>query len=104
MLDALKQELDTYVTAGKLTQEQSDLILKYYAEQQALQQNGIGRGGKEGRNGQGMSRNGRNGQGMPQNGFGKGGHNSRFGNMPSGTDNAAPDANPSATPNGNPDV
>ena len=32
-LDSLKQELTTYVTDGKLTQEQADLILKYYMEQ-----------------------------------------------------------------------
>ena len=32
-LDTLKQELTTYVNEGKLTQEQADLILKYYMEQ-----------------------------------------------------------------------
>ena len=31
-LDTLKQELTTYVNEGKLTQEQADLILKYYTE------------------------------------------------------------------------
>ena len=30
ILDSLKQELDACVTAGTLTQEQADLILKYY--------------------------------------------------------------------------
>ena len=32
-LDALKTELDAYVVEEKLTQEQADLILKYYSEQ-----------------------------------------------------------------------
>ena len=32
-LDALKTELDAYVTDEKLTQEQANLILKYYTEQ-----------------------------------------------------------------------
>lgn len=111
VLDALKQDLDTYVVSGKLTQEQADLILKYYAEQQALQQNGIGRGGKGMRNGQGMpqnnqgtQQNGRNGQGMQQNGFGKNGRGNRFGNMPDGSGNSSTDANSSATPKGNPDI
>ena len=31
-LDTLKQELTTYVNESKLTQEQADLILKYYTE------------------------------------------------------------------------
>ena len=31
-LETLKQELDAYVANGKLTQEQADLILKYYTE------------------------------------------------------------------------
>ncbi|MBQ7487797.1 MAG: hypothetical protein IJT77_09930 [Clostridia bacterium] len=33
--DALKSELDAYVEAGTLTQEQADLILNYSAEQQS---------------------------------------------------------------------
>ena len=32
-LDALKAELDAYVTEEKLTQEQAELILEYYSEQ-----------------------------------------------------------------------
>ena len=32
-LDALKAELDAYVVDEKLTQDQADLILKYYSEQ-----------------------------------------------------------------------
>ena len=31
-LAALKEELDAYVADGKLTQEQADLVLKYYTE------------------------------------------------------------------------
>lgn len=75
-LDSLKQELDVYVAAGKLTQDQADLIYKYYAEQMTLLGNsgkGFGRGGKGGRNGQ-------NNQGINQNGFGKGGKHGRFNN------------------------
>lgn len=75
-LDSLKQELDVYVAAGKLTQDQADLIYKYYAEQMTLLGNsgkGFGRGGKGGRNGQ-------NNQGINQNGFGKGGKHGRFSN------------------------
>ena len=75
-LDALKQELDSFVEAGKLTQEQADLILKYYTEQMTLQQNGLGggHGGRGGRgNGFGGGKGGRNGMGF---GGGRGG---RFG-------------------------
>lgn len=31
-LDALKEELDAFVADGRLTQEQADLVLKYYTE------------------------------------------------------------------------
>ena len=51
--DELKAELDEYVAAGKLTQDQADLIYKYYVEQMTLLGNsgkGFGRGGKGGRN------------------------------------------------------
>ena len=44
ILTGLKEELDSYVAAGSLTQEQADLILKYCAEQLTLQQNGAGFG------------------------------------------------------------
>ena len=78
ILTSLKEELDSYVAAGSLTQEQADLILKYYAEQLTLQQNGTGCGkggrmkngnvngfgGKGGRGGRG----GRGRFGQPQNG------------------------------------
>ncbi len=89
-LDSLKQELDAYVAAEKLTQDQADLIYAYYVEQMTLQQNngmGFGRGGKGGRNGQGMN----------QNGFGKGRRNGRFGNTVS-----SPDSVPAVTPGTNP--
>ena len=50
ILSDLKEELDAYVAAGSLTQEQADLILKYYAEQLTAQKNGHwGRGGRHGR-------------------------------------------------------
>lgn len=77
-LDSLKQELDSYVTAGKLTSEQADLILKYYTEQMTLQQDGrgFGRGGKGGRGGMGGGRNGAGGFGG-----GKGGRSGKFGSQ-----------------------
>lgn len=85
-LDSLKQELDTYVAAGKLTQDQADLIYEYYVEQMTLLGNsgkGFGRGGKGGWNGQ-------NNQGMNQNGFGKGGRHGRFGNTTAPADSTPP--------------
>ena len=86
--DALKQELDSFVEAGKLTQEQADLILKYYTEQMTLQQNGLGggHGGRGGRgNGFGGGKGGRNGMGF---GGGRGG---RFGQQPGTVQNAPAD-------------
>lgn len=56
--EALEDELKGYVESGKLTQEQADLILNYYKEQQALrdgtcpscgyqfQNGGMGKGGR----------------------------------------------------------
>lgn len=55
--EALEEELKGYVESGKLTQEQADLILNYYRDQQALRdgtcpscgyqfQNGSGKGGR----------------------------------------------------------
>ena len=82
VLDALKEELDALVAAGKLTQEQADLILKYYNEQQSLRngtcpncgyafQNngGFGKGGRMGGKG-GRGHGGRGGFGG-MNGFGQ---------------------------------
>ena len=94
-LDALKQELDSFVEAGKLTQEQADLILKYYTEQMALNGNGFGRGGK------GM----RNGRGTQPGSFGRNGRGGRFGNMPAAPgavpdQPAAADQNTPAVPEG----
>ena len=90
-LDSLKQELDAYVAAGKLTQDQADLIYEYYVEQMTLRQNngmGSGRGGKGGRNMQ-------NGQGTNQNGFGKGGRHGRFSNTAAPGDSAPSNTAPS---------
>ncbi len=62
VLDSLKQELDEYVAAGSMTQEQADLILKYYAEQMVQNgANGTRKGGKGGRNGM-NGQNGKNGK------------------------------------------
>ncbi len=54
-LAALEEELKGYVEAGQLTQEQADLILKYYSERQSARVSGhTGRGGQlEGRSVQG---------------------------------------------------
>ena len=86
LLSSLKAELDSYVTAGSLTQEQADLILKYYAEQLTLQQNGMdfGRNGRGGRGGRGP---GRGAAGIPdadsgmnsQDSGSRGGRHGRFG-------------------------
>lgn len=71
--EALETELQGYVESGKLTQEQADLILNWYKEQQAMRdgtcpncgyqfQNGFG--GKGGRMNGGMNgMNGMNGMG-----------------------------------------
>lgn len=90
--EALEAELKGYVEAGKLTQEQADLILNWYKERDALRngacpscgyqfRNGNGFGGKGGRmngmngmgnmGGRGGRMNGMNGRqpGMEQNGM-----------------------------------
>lgn len=75
-LDSLKKDLDDLVAAGKLTQEQADLIVEYYTEQMTLMQNngrGFGRGGMGGKNRQ-------DGMGMNRNGFDQGGRRGRFNN------------------------
>ena len=93
-LDSLKQELDAYVAAGKLTQDQADLIYEYYVEQMTLQGNtgkGFGRGGKGGQNGQNRQDN----QGTNQNGFGKGGRHGRFSNTAAPGDSAPSNTAPS---------
>ena len=94
--NSLEAELKSYVEAGTLTQEQADLILKAYQDQQALRSgtcpncgyqfgNGAGKGGRMQNGGFGGGRmqnggfgNGRNGRmqrspfgqnGLPQNGM-----------------------------------
>ena len=64
-LASLKEELDGYVAAGALTQEQADLLLNYYAEQLAQNTNSMGKG----RGGKGFYNGLQNGQ----NGLGRGG-------------------------------
>jgi len=83
-LTSLKEELDGYVAAGSLTQEQADLLLSYYAEQLA-QNNGStgkGRGSRGMKNGMPNGQNnqsGTNSHSAPQSGmnsqnsFGRGG-------------------------------
>lgn len=87
ILTGLKEELDKFVADGSLTQEQADLILKYYAEQLALQQQntpGFGRGSKGGRGGKGFGRgmdggaNAGTDNGARSSNFGLGGRHGRF--------------------------
>ena len=124
-LASLKEELDGYVAAGSLTQEQADLLLNYFAEQIAQgngQTGGRGnRGGKGMKNGQnGMNNqnvpqngmNGMNGQTLPQNGmngqkgFGRGGRHGNGMNFqapiaPQANNGVnTPDTNTSAAPSG----
>ncbi len=99
VLNSLKQELNGYVTAGKLTQEQADLILKHYTEQMTLQQNGSGRGGR-GMQNRKNGQNGKNTQGTQQNVPGKGGRHGRFGTAPATPGTAAPEAAAPAEPEG----
>ena len=104
-LDSLKEELNGYVTGGILTQEDADLILKYYAEQMTQTGNGFGRGGKGfpnsqrnpfdrnsqfGQNPQGNQQGGCGGKCLPNgqnNQFGQGNQfdrNNQFGQNPQG--------------------
>ena len=98
-LTSLKEELDSYVTAGTLTREQADLILKYYAEQLTLRQNGIG--GKGGRGGKGFGRGLNNGMnpGTDTNGQNNdfGGRHGRFSN-PVPAQPQAPETQPEQNP------
>lgn len=73
-LDALKEELDAFVADGRLTQEQADLVLKYYTEKLSAhgdkgtqkQQTGEKSGGKgqqkQKNNAQTQNGNGQNGK------------------------------------------
>ena len=77
-VDELEAELKGYVAAGKLTQEQADLVLNYYKEQEALRNGtcpscgyqfqsgngGFGRGGRMGGGKGGRMGGGRGGFGQ----------------------------------------
>ena len=77
-LDDLEAELSGYVESGKLTQEQADLILNYYKEQQALRNGTCPNCGYAFNGGQGRGKGGRmnggkggmnnGGMGVPGNG------------------------------------
>ncbi|MBQ6175069.1 MAG: hypothetical protein IJK28_10645 [Clostridia bacterium] len=101
----LEAELKAYVEAGKMTQEQSDLILKAYKDQEALHNGvcpncgyqfssgGFGRGGQMKDRGNGMmngfgGRGGRGGHG----GFNVGGRFGQQGGTQPGSVPAAPEA------------
>ena len=87
--ESLEAELKAFVESGKLTQEQADLILNYYKEQQALRDGVCPNCGYQFQNGQG--RNGRmNGGfggkgGRSKGGFGGKGGRGMMGQIPSGT-------------------
>ena len=96
ILTSLKEELDGYVAAGSLTQEQADLILKYYAEQLTNQQNGtgFGKGGriKNRNNGLTNGQDNTNSLNIPGGKGGRGGHG-RFSQQQNGTQqNTVPQA------------
>ena len=71
----LQDELDGYVAAGKLTQEQADLIMNYYKERQAMRNGTCPSCGYQFQNGKGgmNGRGGRGGKGGMTNGNGFGG-------------------------------
>lgn len=99
-MNSLKEELDGYVAAGSLTQEQAELILNYYAVQLTQTQNGkgMGKGGKGMRNMNGVQNSDvSTNNGNAQNpGFGKGGRHGMKKNMttsaPAATEAQATDA------------
>lgn len=95
VLDALKQELDGYVAAGKLTQDQANLILQYYTEQLTLSRAGSrGKDGMGGYGGMQLDPGARQ-----QSGFGKGGRGGRGGRSRMVPGGAVPDASaPQAAP------
>ncbi len=91
--EALEEELKGYVESGKLTQEQADLILNYYKEQEALRNGTCPNCGYQFQNGFGKGGHGMGGRGMKG---GKGGRMFGGMNMPgqqpstqSGTDSQA---------------
>ena len=88
----LQDELDGYVAAGKLTQEQADLIMNYYKERQSMRNGTCPGCGYQFQNGNGgrMNGNGRGGKGGRMNGGfgGRGGRmNGDFGFPAPGTPN-----------------
>ena len=91
--EELEAELKSYVASGKLTQEQADLILNYYKEQEALRNGTCPNCGYQFQNGFGKGGHGMGGRGMKG---GKGGRMFGGMNMPgqqpstqSGTDSQA---------------
>ena len=91
--EELEVELKSYVASGKLTQEQADLILNYYKEQEALRNGTCPNCGYQFQNGFGKGGHGMGGRGMKG---GKGGRMFGGMNMPgqqpstqSGTDSQA---------------
>ena len=93
ILTSLKEELDGYVAAGNMTQEQADLILKYYAEQLTNQQNGagFGKGGRMKNRNNGLMNGQDNTNSLGGKG-GRGGHG-RFSQQQNGTQqNTVPQA------------
>ena len=91
--EELEAELKSYVASGKLTQEQVDLILNYYKEQEALRNGTCPNCGYQFQNGFGKGGHGMGGRGMKG---GKGGRMFGGMNMPgqqpstqSGTDSQA---------------
>ena len=91
--EELEAELKGYVESGKLTQEQADLILNYYKEQEALRNGTCPNCGYQFQNGFGKGGHGMGGRGMKG---GKGGRMFGGMNMPgqqpstqSGTDSQA---------------
>lgn len=70
--EELEAELKGYVESGKLTQEQADLILNYYKEQQSLRNGTCPNCGYQFQNGKGMGKGGRMNGGRGMKG-GKGG-------------------------------
>ena len=91
--EELEAKLKSYVASGKLTQEQADLILNYYKEQEALRNGTCPNCGYQFQNGFGKGVHGKGGRGMKG---GKGGRMFGGMNMPgqqpstqSGTDSQA---------------
>ena len=78
--EELEAELKGYVESGKLTQEQADLILNYYKEQEALRNGTCPNCGYQFQNGFGKGGHGKGGRGMKG---GKGGRMFGGMNMPS---------------------